>query len=131
MSKQSKFQYLIYSLLLALLIGGLIMWATGSNPFAVLTGSFGSLSGLMSVLAYTTPLILTGLGAVVAFQGGVFNIGGEGQLLVGGLAAVLTGIYVDLPQPLPLLLALIAGFAAVCRNSHDEQHWLQLYRVSG
>ena len=84
MSKQSKFQYLIYSLLLALLIGGLIMWATGSNPFAVyaavLTGSFGSLSGLMSVLAYTTPLILTGLGAVVAFQGGVFNIGGEGQL---------------------------------------------------
>ena len=35
MSKQSKFQYLIYSLLLALLIGGLIMWATGSNPFAV------------------------------------------------------------------------------------------------
>ena len=116
MSKQSKFQYLIYSLLLALLIGGLIMWATGSNPFAVyaavLTGSFGSLSGLMSVLAYTTPLILTGLGAVVAFQGGVFNIGGEGQLLVGGLAAVLTGIYVDLPQPLPLLLALIAGFAA-------------------
>ena len=55
MSKQSKFQYLIYSLLLALLIGGLIMWATGSNPFAVyaavLTGSFGSLSGLMSVLA--------------------------------------------------------------------------------
>ena len=34
MSKQSKFQYLIYSLLLALLIGGLIMWATGSNPFA-------------------------------------------------------------------------------------------------
>ena len=150
MSKQSKFQYLIYSLLLALLIGGLIMWATGSNPFAVyaavLTGSFGSLSGLMSVLAYTTPLILTGLGAVVAFQGGVFNIGGEGQLLVGGLAAVLTGIYVDLPQPLPLLLALIAGFAAgahshsdgrqefscaVRRNSHDEQHWLQLYRVSG
>ena len=116
MSKQSKFQYLIYSLLLALLIGGLIMWATGSNPFAVyaavLTGSFGSLSSLMSVLAYTTPLILTGLGAVVAFQGGVFNIGGEGQLLVGGLAAVLTGIYVDLPQPLPLLLALIAGFAA-------------------
>ena len=66
MSKQSKFQYLIYSLLLALLIGGLIMWATGSNPFAVyaavLTGSFGSLSSLMSVLAYTTPLILTGLG---------------------------------------------------------------------
>ena len=93
MSKQSKFQYLIYSLLLALLIGGLIMWATGSNPFAVyaavLTGSFGSLSGLMSVLAYTTPLILTGLGAVVAFQGGVFNIGGEGQLLalIAGFAA--------------------------------------------
>ena len=116
MSTQSKFKFSIYSLALALVIGGLIMWATGSNPFsvyaAVLTGSFGSMSGTMSVLAYTTPLILTGLGAVVAFQGGVFNIGGEGQLLVGGLAAVLVGVYVDLPWPFPMLLALAAGFAA-------------------
>ena len=119
MSTQSKFKYLIYSLLLALVLAGLIMWATGSNPFAVyaavLTGSFGSISGVMSVLAYTTPLVLTGLGAVVAFQGGVFNIGGEGQLLVGGLAAVLVGIYMDLPQPLPLLLALVAVILAALR----------------
>ena len=116
MSTHSKFKYLIYSLTLALVIGGVIMWVTGSNPFAVYTavlvGSFGSLGGVMSVLAYTTPLILTGLGAVIAFQGGVFNIGGEGQLLIGGLAAVITGIYVDLPWPLPMLAALIAGFLA-------------------
>ena len=116
MSTHSKLKYLLYSLALALAIGGVIMWATGSNPFAVyaavLAGSFGSLSGVMSMLAYTTPLILTGLGAVIAFQGGVFNIGGEGQLLMGGLAAVITGIYVDLPWPVPMLAALIAGFLA-------------------
>ena len=51
------------------------------------------------MLAYTLPLIMTGLGAAVAFQSGVFNIGGEGQVLVGGLAAVIVGLTVPLPAP--------------------------------
>ncbi|MGI6235243.1 MAG: ABC transporter permease [Christensenellales bacterium] len=114
MSTRSKLKYSIYSLVLALMIGGIIIWIMGNNPFTiygrVLTGSFGNTANVMSVLAYTTPLIFTGLGAVVAFRGGVFNIGGEGQLIVGGLAAVITGIYVDLPGPLPLILAMMAGF---------------------
>lgn len=115
MSTRSRLKYSLYSLALALAIGGGVIWLTGANPFetykAVITGSFGSTANIMSVFAYTTPLILTGLGAVVAFQGGVFNIGGEGQLLIGGLAAIITGMYVDLPAPWPLLLALAAGFA--------------------
>lgn len=64
------------------------------------------------MLAYTLPLIMTGLGAAVAFQSGVFNIGGEGQVLVGGLAAVIVGLTVPLPAPWGWLLALLAGFAA-------------------
>lgn len=55
---------------------------------------------------------MTGLGAAVAFQSGVFNIGGEGQVLVGGLAAVIVGLTVPLPAPWGWLLALLAGFAA-------------------
>ena len=54
----------------------------------------------------------TGLGAAVAFQSGVFNIGGEGQVLVGGLASVIVGLTVPLPAPWGWLLALLAGFAA-------------------
>jgi simple sugar transport system permease protein len=114
MSTQIKLKYSVYSLLLALVISGVIMWLTGSNPVdtysAVIIGSFGSVANIMSVFAYTTPLVLTGLGAVVAFRGGVFNIGGEGQLVVGGLTAVIVGLKLNLPAPFALILALLAGF---------------------
>ncbi|MDP4108602.1 MAG: ABC transporter permease [Bacillota bacterium] len=116
MSIKLKFKYSLYSLVLALVIGGFVISATGGNPLdtymTVLVGSFGSVKAVMSVLAYATPLILTGLGCVVAFQGGVFNIGGEGQLCVGGLAAVIAGLYVQLPWPYGLIISLIAGFVA-------------------
>lgn len=112
----AKLKYSVYSLLLALGIGALLMLIMGIDPlstyWAILQGSFKSVSKVMDVLAFTTPLILTGLGATIAFRGGVFNIGGEGQLCVGGLAAVLAGLYVDLPWPWPLLVALLAGFIA-------------------
>ena len=66
MSTQAKLKYSLYSLLLALAISGVIIWLTGSNPFetysAVIVGSFGNVANIMSVFAYTTPLILTGLG---------------------------------------------------------------------
>lgn len=114
MQIKSRAKLSVYSLALALVVGGVIIALVGKNPFAtygaVLSGSFGSFKGFMGVLAYATPLILTGLGGTVAFQGGVFNIGGEGQLLIGGLAAVVAGIYIDLPWPFPLLIALGAGF---------------------
>ncbi len=106
----------LYSLMLALVLGGVVVLLTGNSPLriygAVLTGSFGSAAGLMNVLAYTIPLILTGLGACVAFTGGVFNIGGEGQLLVGGLGAVLAGLLLDLPFPFGLIVSLLAAFLA-------------------
>lgn len=99
---------------MALLVGSVVILLVGDNPIEiyqkVLIGAFGSLDSFMGVFAYATPLIITGLAAVVAFRGGVFNIGGEGQLLTGSLAAVLVGIYVDLPWPFPLILALLAGF---------------------
>lgn len=112
----TKLKNSLFSLLLALVIGGIIIAATGGSPFVtystVISSSFGSVKGLMGVLAYTTPLIFTGLGAAIAFQGNVFNTGGEGQLCVGGLAAVLVGVYCKLPAPWALLLALAAAFLA-------------------
>lgn len=114
MSTRSRLLLSLGSLALALFFGGLIILILGDNPleiyYKVLAGSFGSLSNFMGVLSYTTPLIMTGLAAVVAFRGGVFNIGGEGQLLFGSLMAVIVGLKVDMPWPFPLLLALLAGF---------------------
>lgn len=87
---------------------------TGHSPISIYTavvkGAFGSLAGFMNVLAYTIPIIIAGIGAAVAFTGGIFNIGGEGQLLVGGLCAVLAGLLLDFPFPFALLIALLAGF---------------------
>ena len=101
--KKTRIRLSLFSLVLALVLFGLTICATGREPFSVywsiLAGSFGSTKSFLNVLAYTLPLIMTGLGAAVAFQSGVFNIGGEGQVLVGGLAAVIVGLTVPLPAP--------------------------------
>lgn len=114
--KKTRIRLSLFSLVLALVLFGLTICATGREPFSVywsiLAGSFGSTKSFLNVLAYTLPLIMTGLGAAVAFQSGVFNIGGEGQVLVGGLAAVIVGLTIPLPAPWGWLLALLAGFAA-------------------
>ena len=82
--KKTRIRLSLFSLVLALVLFGLTICATGREPFSVywsiLAGSFGSTKSFLNVLAYTLPLIMTGLGAAVAFQSGVFNIGGEGQL---------------------------------------------------
>ena len=114
--KKTRIRLSLFSLVLALVLFGLTIRLTGRDPLAVywsiLTGSFGSTKSFLNVLAYMLPLIMTGLGAAVAFQSGVFNIGGEGQVLVGGLASVIVGLTVPLPAPWGWLLALLAGFAA-------------------
>ncbi|HVM29690.1 MAG TPA: ABC transporter permease [Candidatus Limnocylindrales bacterium] len=73
----------------------------------------GSLIPLSETILSTTPLILTGLAVALAFRAGLFNIGGEGQLQLGALAAVLVGFSLEgLPLLVHLPLALLAGAAA-------------------
>ncbi|WP_125774190.1 ABC transporter permease [Antribacter gilvus] len=68
---------------------------------------------LTETLNYATPLIAAGLGVAVAFRAGLFNIGGQGQMLLAAAAAGWVGFGVKgLPFPLHLLLALVAGIAA-------------------
>lgn len=82
------------------------------------TGAFGdSESGhiysISETLVKTTPLLLTGLGVVVAWKAGMFSIGGEGQLLMGALAGMAMGkIGAVLPPPLLTLLIIFAGAGA-------------------
>lgn len=66
--------------------------------------------GLTSTIAAATPLILTGLAVGVGFKGGLFNIGGTGQVLVGGFVAALVGAAVGgAPVPVAVMIAVIAG----------------------
>jgi general nucleoside transport system permease protein len=103
---------------LALLIGAGVLFAMGVNPLeaysAMFQGAFGNISGFTQTLVKATPLLLVGLGVTIAFRGGVINIGGEGQILVGGLAA--TALAVGFPSisgwillPGCLLVATLAG----------------------
>ena len=103
---------------LALLVGAGMLLALGVNPWeaygAMVQGAFGNMSGFTQTLVKATPLLLVGLGMTIAFRGGVINIGGEGQILVGGLAA--TALAVGFPTvsgwillPACMLGATLAG----------------------
>jgi ABC-type uncharacterized transport system permease subunit len=100
----------------ALVVVAIMIAAAGIDPLAaygaLLEGSVGSVNGISETLVRATPLILIGLGIAIAFRGGMWNIGGEGQFYLGALGAVLVGVYLPpMPAPLHILLALLCGFA--------------------
>jgi general nucleoside transport system permease protein len=116
---------------LAFLMGGVVVLAAGANPIdtyrAIFEGSglnwlFPWVSGddrtlaalnLQQTLILTAPLILTGLAVAFAFRAGLFNIGGQGQYLVGGFAAVYIGSSLEgTPALLHVVIAIVAGSAA-------------------
>lgn len=96
----------------------LIIWA-GESPFtaywALIKGAVGSRFALTESLTRAIPLIFTGLAAAVAFRAKFWNIGAEGQLYMGALAATLFGTgMVDLPAPLMIPFLFIMGALAGC-----------------
>ncbi len=95
----------------------LLLLASGRPPLpalgALVAGAFGDRYALTDTILKTCPLLLTGLAVALAFRAGVWNIGAEGQLLVGALAATTVGHAAGAaPFPLPLLAALVAAGAA-------------------
>ena len=120
----------VVTALLAFFVGGLVVLATGANPIstyrAIFEGSglnwlFPWVAGedrvlaalnLQQTLILTAPLILTGLAVAFAFRAGLFNIGGQGQYLVGSMGAVYVGSSLDgMPAFLHVVLAIAAGCA--------------------
>ena len=86
----------LFAVLAAFLVGGIIIWLIGDNPFEayrlLLANSFGSAKDFGYTLFYATPLIFTGLAVAVAFRCGLLNIGAEGQLYVAAFATAWVGI---------------------------------------
>ena len=98
-------------------VGAFLLLILGANPsqayLALIDGAFGSTNALADTLVKATPLLLVALGICIAFRGGVINIGGEGQLVVGAIAATLLGLTLPgKPGWLIVPLAMVAGFAA-------------------
>ncbi len=108
----------IMAVISGLLFGAVLIFATGNHPViiyaALIRGACGSLFAIASSIRWSIPLIFTGTAAAIAFKGGVFNMGVEGQMYVGGLAAAIVGItWQDLPGflliPMMLIASMIAG----------------------
>jgi simple sugar transport system permease protein len=117
------------AIVLALLVGGIMIAATGGNPidayqrmffgaiynpqFANRHGFLGGIRPLMNTLTNATPLIAAGLGLAVSFRAGLFNIGGRGQMIAAATVAAWLGFNLTgVPFPLLLLISLIAGILA-------------------
>jgi simple sugar transport system permease protein len=102
------------AVMLALLVGALILLISGVNPLdayaALFKGAFGNEKYLQRTLEKATPLIFSGLAVSFAFKAGLFNIGAQGQLLMGALTSATIGFMVTgLPPLIHIPLALFGG----------------------
>ena len=120
MSVLQKVGMPVISTVLAIGVGSLIIWAAGYDPgaaFAALfKGAFGGPRQIGETILRSTPLILAGLAVGYGFRAGLFNIGAEGQLMMGGLLAAWLGVQMASLSPvvtIPTLLvaAALAGAA--------------------
>ena len=138
------------AVVLALVIGALIMMATSVPPATVLQsfvamadGALGSVNALSETLTAAIPLVLAGLGIGLAFRAGLFNIGAEGQMVVGGLATAvasfsITGLPMAIHLPLALLIGLsvgafyagIAGALRAVTGAHEVISTIMLNLIS-
>jgi simple sugar transport system permease protein len=125
----------VVNLAVALLAAGAMVALVGQNPLEVIRvlihGAFGTERGLSYTLYYTTTFIFTGLAVSVAFHGGLFNIGGEGQAILGGLGTGLVALWLSSTLPawvmLPLMVLVGALFGMVWAV---VPAYLQAYRGS-
>ncbi|MDR1374559.1 MAG: ABC transporter permease [Treponema sp.] len=110
------FLFTLLAVFTGLLAGSVILSITGFNPLAaygvLFSGIFGSLKTVMYMVQYATPIIFTGLSVTFAFKTGLFNIGAEGQYIMGSLAALAAGVLLPLPAPLHGIVCVLAGALA-------------------
>ncbi len=113
----------------ALLVGSVMIVLMDADPIkayqALYEGAFGTTNSRAETLVKATPLLFVGIGICVAFRGGVINVGGEGQMIIGALAGVWVALSLDtvphfienvpikdFPQITVVTLSLLGGFVA-------------------
>jgi len=109
------------AILTAVVLGGIIIVSVGGNPFlayyGLIDGSFGSVKALSETSVWATPYIFAGLAVALAFKGGLFNIGAEGQLALGAVFTAVVGyalpewLGLNIPAIIHLPLAILVGMA--------------------
>ena len=114
----------LFAFVLALLVGAIVIVLSSvlvlKNPFdptlpisayaALAQGAFGSFDSVVSTLVLTTPLLLAGLGVAIGFRAGLFNIGAQGQFLMGAVGAVAVAIHAQqFPAAIAITVSLLGG----------------------
>ena len=116
--KSSPLVFTLVSILLGLIVGAIVLALVGYNPLSayqkIIEGIFKSPRNVGWAIVNSTPIILTGLGVCFAFKTGLFNMGAEGQFIIGTTVGFLLGYLLDLPPIIhvivTVLVALVAGF---------------------
>ena len=110
--QESAFTYTLISIIIGFIVGAIALLIAGYNPIE----SYGKLFGVIfrstknisySFIEYSVPYILTGLSVAFAFKTGVFNIGAEGQYVMGSVAAMLVGAFVKAPAYINIPLCIV------------------------
>jgi len=112
----------VLAIITAIVAGGIIIAVVGGNPInayrGLFQGAFGNAKALSETAVWATPYIFAGLAVALAFKGGLFNIGAEGQLAFGATAAAWVGyalpdlLHTDIPSFIHIPLTIIAGMLA-------------------
>ncbi len=106
-------------LVFAFVVGSIFSLICGTSPFTlygyIIKKAFFSLGGLLNTLGYATPIIITGMATVLSLRAGIFNMGVESQVIMGGLIAGLAG-YMIPGLPTFVHIPLCLGLAAVCAS---------------
>jgi len=115
----------VLAIIIAFIVGAFFIWMAGAsvteaywrlfrgaifNPDA--NGLENQLVPLTNTLRFSTPLILAGLGLMLGFRAGLFNIGGQGQVIIGAIVAGWVGFTLDLPAGIHLIVAILAAVVA-------------------
>lgn len=113
---RKKIYITILSIIMGLIVGAIILLVAGYNPIEaykiMFVGAFGSPRFISWTIIRSTPIILTGISIAFAFKTGLFNIGAEGQFIVGALFATVAGYFLNLPPVLHALVAILVGVLA-------------------
>ena len=113
---ESNVLYTVIAIVIGFLIGAIFLAAAGISPAVaygkLLDGVFGKPKFMIWTLVYASPLIFTGLSVAFSLRTGVFNIGAEGQFVVGSMAACACGILLKLPPVLHAIVCVLAAAAA-------------------
>lgn len=114
--KSETFLYTILAIVMGLIIGAVVITISGYNPIeayaTMVKGVFSKPKYMARTVIRSTPLILTGLSVAFAFRTGLFNIGVEGQFIIGALVASILGYFVELPAIIHIPFVLICAILA-------------------